>query len=340
LFQGNNWMPQTRDTPTFNMKAVVRETGLKPDTLRAWERRYNLPQPERTAGGHRLYSQRDIETLQWLMAQQAEGLSISRAVKLWYRLATEGHDPLQIIPAPGVIDSVVTRPIAVGGETIDNLREEWLMSCQAFDESSAERILTEALALFPAETVCIEILQKGLAQIGEGWYEDKITVQQEHFTSAQAVRRIEALLAATATPVRPGRILVVCAPGEQHTFGLLLLTLLLRRRGWEAIYLGANVPADQLENALEATNPNLVIASAQLLHTAASLLDLADLLSVEEIPLAYGGRIFNTLPELQERIPGHFLGPNLKVLSGRCYKCRVFIFPKWPAPGDTCPAIF
>jgi DNA-binding transcriptional MerR regulator len=40
------------DAPTFNLKAVVRETGLKPDTIRAWERRYGLPHPKRTAGGH------------------------------------------------------------------------------------------------------------------------------------------------------------------------------------------------------------------------------------------------------------------------------------------------
>ena len=50
-------------TPAFNLKVVLRETGIKPDTLRAWERRYGLPQPSRTQGGHRLYSQYDIEMI-------------------------------------------------------------------------------------------------------------------------------------------------------------------------------------------------------------------------------------------------------------------------------------
>ena len=54
-------------TPTYNLKAVVQETGLKPDTLRAWERRYGIPEPDRTGGGHRLYSQHDINTLKWLL---------------------------------------------------------------------------------------------------------------------------------------------------------------------------------------------------------------------------------------------------------------------------------
>lgn len=60
-------------TPTFNLKAVVQETGIKPDTLRAWERRYGLPEPDRSTGGHRLYSQRNIDTLRWLIARQEEG---------------------------------------------------------------------------------------------------------------------------------------------------------------------------------------------------------------------------------------------------------------------------
>jgi MerR family transcriptional regulator, light-induced transcriptional regulator len=87
-------MTHITQTPTFNLKAVTQETGINPDTLRAWERRYGLPQPERTAGGHRIYSQHDIALLKWLLARQEEGLSISRAVDLWRKLKTEGQDPL------------------------------------------------------------------------------------------------------------------------------------------------------------------------------------------------------------------------------------------------------
>ncbi len=81
-------------TPAFNLKVVLKETGLTADTLRAWERRYGLPVPQRTAGGHRLYSQRDIETIKWLMKRQTEGLSISRAVDMWKEQLASGVDPL------------------------------------------------------------------------------------------------------------------------------------------------------------------------------------------------------------------------------------------------------
>src|SRR5512144_2011880 len=100
-------------TPAFNLKAVLKETGLAADTLRAWERRYGLPTPDRTAGGHRLSSQRDIETLKWLTARQAEGLSISRAVDMWNEQTASGTDPLAgsaqialLAPEAGTLDSV------------------------------------------------------------------------------------------------------------------------------------------------------------------------------------------------------------------------------------------
>ncbi len=78
-----NLLRDNSTLPIFNLKAVVKETGIKPDTLRAWERRYGMPAPQRTTGGHRLYSQRDVDLLHWLLARQAEGMSISRAVEMW-----------------------------------------------------------------------------------------------------------------------------------------------------------------------------------------------------------------------------------------------------------------
>src|SRR5512145_744383 len=81
-------------SPSYNLQAVLKETGLKADVLRAWERRYELPKPQRTPGGHRLYSEYDIETIKWLRARREEGLSISRAVELWKEIVHAGSDPI------------------------------------------------------------------------------------------------------------------------------------------------------------------------------------------------------------------------------------------------------
>ncbi len=295
-------------TPTFNLKVVLRETGLKPDTLRAWERRYGLPEPGRTAGGHRLYSQRDIDTIKWLIARQEEGLSISKAVKLWHSLLDEGHDPLY---APAYQTADTTFLPAAATSSLTEIRQSWIDACLKFDEPTAEQVLMQAFAIYPVAMVCTEVLQKGLATIGDLWYGNEASVQQEHFASALAVRRLNALIAAAPSPGRLGRVLVACPPGEEHIFAPLLITLLLRYQGWDIIYLGANVPLSQLEAALERIKPNLVLLTAQQLRTAASLLEVAQLLADKGIAAAFGGLIFNLIPDLQQRIPGHFLGKEL-----------------------------
>ncbi len=298
-------------TPTFNLKAVVRQTGIKPDTLRAWERRYGLPQPDRSPGRHRLYSQRDIQIIQWLIARQQEGLSISRAVDLWHQIEAEGRDPLRTatpVATPG--PAIALRLPA--GEAIDLLRQEWLAACEAFDEQRAEQILSQAFAVHPPEAVCLELLQKGVATLGQAWYQGRVTVQQEHFATELAVRRVEALIMAAPAPTRSGRILIAAPPQEEHTFSLLLLTLLLRRRGWDIRYLGANVPAEHLEATIAAVAPQLAVLAAQRLYTASTLYEMAHLLREQGVPLAFGGRIFSVLPPLRARIPGHFLGEDLE----------------------------
>jgi methanogenic corrinoid protein MtbC1 len=305
-------MSDAYNTPIYNLKAVVQKTGLKPDTLRAWERRYDLPQPDRTEGGHRLYSQRDVDIIKWLIARRREGLNIKRAVALWRKLEEEGRAPLRTAPiAPSPPATVIQ------GSTIADLREAWIAACLDFDEQTAEGLLTQAFALYPPETVGLDLLLRGLAQIGQAWYEGHVTVQQEHFASELAVRRLEALLMAAPPPSRPGQLLVACPPGELHTLGPLVLTLMLRRQGWNVTYLGANVPIERMEATVSSLRPRMVILSAQQLHTAATLLDMARFLQQqeEEPAVVFGGGIFNRLPTLRTRIPGHFLGESLKTVG-------------------------
>jgi DNA-binding transcriptional MerR regulator len=301
---------EIRNEPTYNLKAVVKETGIKPDTLRAWERRYGLPQPARTEGGHRIFTKRDIETLKWLSARQDEGLSISRAVDLWNKLETDGEDPLVSMAYESSSDSEPL--IVLSGKVIDEARQEWVNACMDFDEGRAEQILNQAFAQYPPETVVLEMLVKGLSSIGDGWYRGEITVQQEHFASSLAIRRLDALIAAAPKPSRKDAVLIACPPEDEHTFSPLVLTYLLRRRGRQAIFLGANVPLNRFNDALDQIKPALVIMTAQDLHTAAQLIPFADLLAERGIPFAFGGLVFNLRPNLHKRIRGHLLGASLR----------------------------
>jgi hypothetical protein len=103
-------------------------------------------------------------------------------------------------------------------------------------------------------------------------------------------------------------VLVGCSPNEWHTFTPLLLSLLLRRRGLNVIYLGANVPSDRFKETVTAAHANLVILVAQTLTSAATLQLTALSLTGLRVPVGFGGRIFNLQPNLVGHIPGHYLG--------------------------------
>jgi MerR family transcriptional regulator, light-induced transcriptional regulator len=303
-------MPNTN--PIFNLKAVLKETGMGADTLRAWERRYGVPNPKRTPGGHRLYSEYDIALIKWLLARQGEGLSISRAVEMWREQTSNGKDPLETMPGP--------RPTGFGAQAIylppetglEALRAQWLAACLNFNELVAEQTLNQAFSLYPVETVVTDLLARGLTEIGMLWYENRASVQQEHFTSSLAMRRLDALIAASPPPGRPHTILIGCPPNEWHNFSGLLLALLLRRRGLKVIYLGANVPAERFEETLDTIQPSLVVLTSQQLRTAANLQQTAALLSAHGATVVYGGRIFTTQPDLTKHIPAHYLGDTLE----------------------------
>jgi DNA-binding transcriptional MerR regulator/methylmalonyl-CoA mutase cobalamin-binding subunit len=295
-------------TPAFNIKVVLKETGLSADALRAWERRYGLPVPQRTAGGHRLYSQRDIETIKWLMKRQQEGLSISRAVDMWKEQIASGLDPLAGSAQPAVASTSMISAQYQSATTLDESRTHWIEACLNFSESTAEQILNQAFSMFPVEAVCIEILQKGLSEIGTLWYENRASVHQEHFASSLAARRLDALLSAAPAPTRKQTVIVGCPPEDWHALIPLLLALFLRRRGLNVIYLGANVPAEQFSNTIKNVGADLVVMVAQQLITAATLQQAALMLASHNIPVAFGGRIFGVHPDLVESIPGHYLG--------------------------------
>jgi methanogenic corrinoid protein MtbC1 len=298
----------TRETyrdPIFNLKAVVEATGVTADALRAWERRYGLPQPARTDAGHRIYSRRDIDIVKWLVARQEEGLRIGRAVELWRSLEEEGQDPLRKMPPP---PETTMMPV---GDRSKDLREQWISACLAFDEGRAEQVLTRAFALFPPEVVVLEVIQEGIADIGRRWYQGDATVQQEHFASQLTMRRLKTLMSSAPSPTRRGRILIACPPEEEHAIGPYILALLLRRAGWDVVYLGADVPLERMEQTVKVTKPDLVILAAQQLHTAANLLEMAELLKRDGVSTAFGGGIFNRVPTLRNRVPGRFLGATL-----------------------------
>jgi len=295
-------LAQLSTAPVFNTKAVARETGVPADTFRAWERRYGMPRPQRTPGGHRLYSERDIAIIRWLRDRTDEGVNISHAVLL----LTNSLDA----PAIGTLaDNDEARAI---GQLIDEI----VQSLTSFDSAQADRILSEAFSIYPFEQVLLDLVQPAMVDIGERWHRGEINVAVEHFATQFVRRKLAGLLSIFEGSTHRATVVLGCAPGELHDLGALLSALFLVRRGWHVIYLGPQVPLFDLLETVHSLKPTMVCLSASTMETALELIPLARGLikAHPQVHFGYGGRVFNINPELRHSMPGIFLGHDAREL--------------------------
>lgn len=284
--------------PVYNIKAVVEATGLPAATLRAWERRYGALSPSRTESGYRLYSAQDISTLRWLKARVEEGLSISQAINLLTQRRRGDNAPLA---------ARSVEPLRGPSEARDLL----VRALTHFRESEADQMLEEAFAVYGLESVTEHVIAPAMGILGDLWHDGRVSTAVEHYASNYLRRKLDAVVNA-APQVTSGPIVVLgCAPGDWHELGLLLIHLMLRRRGTNTIYLGQNVPIEQFVEEMERLRPSMIIISATTSEAATGLIELAK--AVEQMPaprplFAYGGRVFNVVPEMRSAVPGVFLG--------------------------------
>lgn len=296
--------------PVYNIKAVSRLSGLPPFTLRAWERRYGLPRPIRGGQGYRLYTEQDVRTLKWLKAQMETGLSISRAVEYLNELRSSGQDPIE---QPSSIETKNVHSIV----NVHQFSQELYTYLANFNETAASDVLRRAFALYAMDQVLIHIVQPVLVELGEGWHQGKFPIAIEHYASQFFMQTLMSMLASSAPPNRSGIIIAACAPGEMHQIGILILTVMLRWRGWDVKYLGPDLKLDRLEEILLSLRPNMLMFSATRQESAVALLELPEVLSRSGDTKPFiilGGQAFQKM-HLPESIPAVYLdsSPTLAV---------------------------
>ena len=298
-------LSQYSDTPIYNIKAVEQATGVAASTLRVWERRYGVPTPNRSDTGYRLYSERDIATVTWLKGQLDEGLTISQAIARLEALRGGGDEP-----AVAIGWAHAARPPS-GLRSLPVLQDALVTALLDFQAVRADDVLSEAFALYPVEAVALSLIQPTLIEIGEGWHRGDVSVAQEHFASAYLRARLDNLFNQALHNGRAPSIICACVRGELHEMGLLILALFLRRRNYNVLYLGANVPTEQIIQAIERTHATLVCVSASTAETSRTVAEIGDAINGLNAPrpiFGYGGRIFNANPTLRENLPGVFFG--------------------------------
>ena len=205
-------------TPSLNIAALTKRTGVPPDTIRKWEQRYGVLHPERTTGGQRRYSELDVARVEWLKARLEEGYRIGEAAAL----LGEG---------------------ALVARTPDELRKAFAEAASTSDVRALSTVVDQALALGPIDEAFENVLAPALVDIGDRWERGELTVAQEHLASSTVRAGLQRLLADARASVR-GVVVLACAPGERHEIGLLMLAVLLRADGWQVAYLGPDTPID------------------------------------------------------------------------------------------------
>ena len=224
-------------TPTlrYPIRAVAQMTGLSIDTLRAWERRYGAVVPGRGDRG-RLYTDADIARLRQLSDLVSRGHAIGSVATL-----SGGElDRLLKKSQASVREPATAGPVASAAAVVEAL--------DRYEVETLERTLNQyAVVLQPDELVFAVVLPL-LQIIGERWASGQLRSAQEHVVSASVRSVLGALLRTTSRGAAP-KVLFAAPSGERHELGLLCAALLAASAGYGVIYLGADLPADEIRHA-------------------------------------------------------------------------------------------
>ncbi len=229
------------DGPRLRIGELSRRVGVSPELLRAWETRYGLLRPDRTAGGLRLFSEEDERRVYLMRKHIAAGLSASEAA----RLARSGGES----SAQGSSASFAEIQAALAH------------GIEALDEPMAQAALDQLFRAFALPYALSEVILPFLHRLGERWAAAETSIAHEHFASNVIGGRRRALTPGWGSGVGP-RALLACPPGERHELGLLCFGLALREHGWRITYLGADTPLREITDALGELSPNMVVLSA------------------------------------------------------------------------------
>ena len=266
--------PDDRLPGRFPIRTVANLTGVNPVTLRAWERRYQLLRPERTAKGHRLYSQQDVERIRKVLDLLDRGIAISQVTSLLEESVQELR-----ITTPAGADDIWT-----------DYQSRMRTAISRFDEAAVDFIYNDALSLYPVDLVNNRLTTPLLRSFGEHWKQRAITVAEEHFFSVylrnKLGSRIHHLNQRSSGPL----LLLACLPGEYHELGLLFFALAAVNRGYRLLILGANMPLEQLPAVIEQRRCDAIVLSGSArLAPVVTDVSLPALVKAVKIPVFVGG---------------------------------------------------
>ena len=222
-------MERSRSTEfelTYPIGAAARLTGLSPELIRAWERRYGAVEALRTPGGTRRYRATDLERLSLLKAAVAAGHRIGQVARL---------DPAEL------------EERARGSEAPASSRlEESLWAIERLDGVEAQRLLSTQLSALGPARFAREFALPLVREIGDRWEDDRLSIAAEHLATGVLRSMLGSALQPTASSLLGPRVVFATPTGERHELGLQMAALTALGAGANPIYLGAELPVEEL----------------------------------------------------------------------------------------------
>jgi DNA-binding transcriptional MerR regulator len=248
------------DEPRYKIGTVAKLTGLSPFLLRAWEKRYDLLEPQRTETGRRGYTRSDVETLRAVKRLLERGYSIGEVAR-WSReqiraAVDDGTAGLAAIPAKGS-QAGSSPALRDEGDLFGTTRARLLDAAARLDKDALEAALADVSAAAAFGDIVAKVFMPLLTSVGHEWASGNLSVASEHFATSAIRQRMIAGIQATARVGGP-RAAIAGAPGDYHELGALFVAYRLVRDGWAVTFLGANLPASEFADAIARLEPSLV----------------------------------------------------------------------------------
>ena len=264
-------MRYTEDKP-YTIQQMSRLTRVKEVTLRAWERRYGLLNPDRSEGRYRMYGQSDVDTIMRVSALLTQGIAIKQAAE-------------QVQQEP-----------AAEGVTVDSRWAEYINSMSTavsrLDELALEDAWHGALAEHPLRTILREVIAPLMQELGRRWASGEGTVAEEHFFSLYLRNQLGAQFHHLHPRQGATRLLAAGLPGELHEIGLLMFALAAQSHGYRLTMLGSNMPLSELSRSAEQAGAKGIVLSGMLSDTfTACEAELKTLVEQSKVPVFIGGRV-------------------------------------------------
>ena len=240
----------------YRINAVAEMTGIPAATLRAWERRYGLPDPGRTESSYRLYSEHDIAMVRRVRELCEDGMAPSEAARI-------------------VLEETENAPTPANtSDPYDQARDAVIQAIAAFDPQQAQNAIRHAMALGPATAIFDRVFAPVMREVGDRWHAGTITVGQEHLATQLLSDATTSMLRLVERDDAEDVVVLACFADETHTFPSDGVALHLASWGYRVARLGARTPPSAIRQAVERLSPAFVglsVTVAPAAHRAREL---------------------------------------------------------------------